>query len=475
MPFTTHIRLLLYSIFLLSWAISNGQHAITIDSTFTHKNIQEDLAYYRLTNAEMDLSPLDLDFSPLHRNFFLVQNTHFWFSFQLDNTTSMPKELRLILETYSFGQLTIYKKEHPQALKEIYQFTQKRDHHIEVPLRLEQGETTTYYLKVFFTKCVYLPAKLQSIDYYEATITKNLTYTSVFYGIMFMVTLLNLFFYRSTKEIIFLLYAFWVFSLALLIMELDGLFYELLGNTPFIKDLNLPFRIQTITALFLFVATAIDLKNYFPKLYRRTIVLILINAAFNALYIITQKLLWYNLGEFLNSTLFLIYLFISVRLWNKTIYARYIAIGFILLLMTTIPYVLYEEYGVRTTHTSLTHIKIGSFIEMVLFLMAISYRHKILIQERENIKKELDAQEVKSQNAAKDRFKKQFLALKDQYELTQREAQITALILKGKSNQDIAQELDIKLTTVKYHISNIFTKLDISKREQLHKLVLDFT
>ncbi|MBQ7942680.1 MAG: helix-turn-helix transcriptional regulator [Lachnospiraceae bacterium] len=54
--------------------------------------------------------------------------------------------------------------------------------------------------------------------------------------------------------------------------------------------------------------------------------------------------------------------------------------------------------------------------------------------------------------------------------LTKREAQIAVLICKGFSNREIAEEFVISEATVKKHISNIFEKLEIEKREELKNL-----
>ena len=53
------------------------------------------------------------------------------------------------------------------------------------------------------------------------------------------------------------------------------------------------------------------------------------------------------------------------------------------------------------------------------------------------------------------------------YRLTRRETEITQLILQGKTNAEIAGELFISETTVKKHVSNIFEKTGINRREEL--------
>lgn len=51
-------------------------------------------------------------------------------------------------------------------------------------------------------------------------------------------------------------------------------------------------------------------------------------------------------------------------------------------------------------------------------------------------------------------------------ELTSREMEILMLMAEGKTNQDIADELYIALKTVKTHVSNILSKLNVQDRTQ---------
>lgn len=48
--------------------------------------------------------------------------------------------------------------------------------------------------------------------------------------------------------------------------------------------------------------------------------------------------------------------------------------------------------------------------------------------------------------------------------LTKRELQILHLICEGKTNQVIAKELVITISTAKWHIHNIYRKLGIKRR-----------
>jgi len=54
-------------------------------------------------------------------------------------------------------------------------------------------------------------------------------------------------------------------------------------------------------------------------------------------------------------------------------------------------------------------------------------------------------------------------------ELSRQEVNIRNLIVQGKSNKEIADELFISLSTVKSHITNLYAKLNVTNRQQLLK------
>jgi RNA polymerase sigma factor (sigma-70 family) len=51
--------------------------------------------------------------------------------------------------------------------------------------------------------------------------------------------------------------------------------------------------------------------------------------------------------------------------------------------------------------------------------------------------------------------------------LTEREREVVRWVIQGMTNKEIASQLGISEKTVKTHLSNIFSKLNVSKRLQL--------
>lgn len=72
--------------------------------------------------------------------------------------------------------------------------------------------------------------------------------------------------------------------------------------------------------------------------------------------------------------------------------------------------------------------------------------------------------EVRTQAAYYPNFLQPRLALSDT--LTPMELQILHLVCADKSNAEIAEIMNIKLSTVKTHVSHILTKLDVKRRSE---------
>ena len=52
------------------------------------------------------------------------------------------------------------------------------------------------------------------------------------------------------------------------------------------------------------------------------------------------------------------------------------------------------------------------------------------------------------------------------HDLTERERDVLALMVKGKNNSEIADKLVVSRSTIKYHVSNILSKLQATSRTE---------
>jgi NarL family two-component system response regulator LiaR len=59
------------------------------------------------------------------------------------------------------------------------------------------------------------------------------------------------------------------------------------------------------------------------------------------------------------------------------------------------------------------------------------------------------------------------------FDLTNRERDVLALIINGLSNAEISEQLSISIATVKYHLTNIFSKLGAKNRVEVATIALE--
>jgi len=60
----------------------------------------------------------------------------------------------------------------------------------------------------------------------------------------------------------------------------------------------------------------------------------------------------------------------------------------------------------------------------------------------------------------------------NKYDLTNREQEVLKLIISGKSNNEIAEELFISINTVKKHLTHIFKKTEVKNRTELTSVIM---
>ena len=64
-------------------------------------------------------------------------------------------------------------------------------------------------------------------------------------------------------------------------------------------------------------------------------------------------------------------------------------------------------------------------------------------------------------------------SLRRRHHLTSREVEICMLVHKGLTDPEIASVLNIAYSTVRTHLNNLFTKLDVTTRSELIYILLD--
>ncbi len=117
---------------------------------------------------------------------------------------------------------------------------------------------------------------------------------------------------------------------------------------------------------------------------------------------------------------------------------------------------------------ALTSYKEKEYVEGVLKAGAIGYLLKNVTADEliAAIEHAMEGQPSLSPEATQVLIQKVNEPASPESDLTEREREILALMVDGKSNGDIADELVVSQSTVKFHVSNILTKLEVATRTE---------
>ena len=467
-----------------------SQKAIVVDSVFVSHIVNKSMYYYYDENRSESSNTIETkNFNKPNEEETRLRKAKLWFVQNIENRDGKNLNLIFKLKTYAIEALTLYRKEEDK-LVEVYRLKSRLEKEIDIPIHLNESGPTTYYFEIAFTTSVYLPLELTTVANSTKLNNLRLVQYSVYYGFVVMVFLINLFFFISTKNRFFLYYCFLLVGINLSIGHIDGLFHYIFGDVNFYFSDVLFLNWLLVVSHILFTTRALQLKKYYPIMKKINWIVIIAFTSVFIIHLFTKKLFLFSIAKIMNITSLFGYWFFGVLLFRKQIYAKFYTVAYFVLLASTVLFQIPLNFGVSSFGFSAEQYKIGSIVEMLIFLYAISYRHKKVEIERQNMQTILEEKlETTYEIAMENRVIKEKIwntkantlseeevydLFVDKFNLTPRELEICRFIVKGDSNEEIAIEAAIKITTVKYHVSNIFKKLKIKNRTEVLALYISF-
>lgn len=321
-----------------------------------------------------------------------VSNSTFWVKFIVKNESENDR-LLLELDQPTIDRATLYTIEADgriteQAEGEFKKYGERRynnQNHV-FDLHVQQGETHTYYLKVKSAEQMVLPMFIgDAKPVMESLMNKDVIF-GIFFGIMLVMLLYNLFIYFTTKDKGYLYYVLYIFLLSLSQASLSGYAFRFLWpNSTWIAQ-NSVYLFPAVAGLaaMVFVKEFLQTKIVAPKLTKVLNVLIGIFVFAILCTFLGLKLLSFNLMQ-LNTaigSLFVLYLSaVVLKRGNKS--ALFFLIAWSILLLGATVFVL-KDFGVFPYNNFTSSIlAIGSAIEVVLLSFALANKISILRKERE--------------------------------------------------------------------------------------------
>ena len=325
-----------------------------------------------------------------------------------------------------------------------------------------------YYVKVKFEKQVHFNLKIKKFTKNQLSEKYFSFMNGIYYGFVFMILLVNLFFYFSLKEDGFLYYFFFLIAITLGISDYDGLFNNYLP-VHFSKYYSMLTHFLIPIFGGVFANQFLSIQQYIPKSNRVSFSLLIMAFVFYLAYIFTGNFLFNAIGDSFSLLVLLHYWCIALIISKTNKFARFFVVGYSLVLFSAFLFIAPINWGLQIFTVSLSTIKFAAFFEMLILTYAITYRVKILQKENEIYRTQINkyVDEIQAlKSSTQDRYVIDENLLKEKHQLSTREIDVLLLVYKGFANNKIAEELQISLNTVKYHIRNIYEKLNINSKNE---------
>ena len=335
-----------------------------------------------------------------------------------------------------------------------------------------------YFLKVNFPKEANFPIRIINEKGFLNYVLDKKAINSFYYGTCMIIILLNIFFFIKFRDRIYLYYLFLVSSLMCLLLFYDGSLIHLFrGNEFYYKFELLPHIFIPIWFL-LFSIKFLHLKKRMPNLTMVLYLFPLQLICFNMCFLITKNYTFTAIADMIGILLFPVLWFCGIYSLKTIPSSKFYVFGYLLLVLFSMLSIISYPLGIWEVHGDMLFVKVASCLDILVFAYAISDRMKTKFVIVDLSIKHLEKEKYKFLQKTKT-INPYLLLLKEnsisKQPLTLREVEFLKYLNEGYNNKEISEKLFISPNTVKTHIKNIYTKLNVNKRIDLKEKINSIT
>ena len=259
------------------------------------------------------------------------------------------------------------------------------------PLEVKKDSSDTVYIRVMHVRGTQFPLHVGSLKaFYELDATRIFG-KGIYYGLMLLMILYNLFIYFSLKDTSYLYYVTYVFLIALLNASLDGYAFQYMWPShPVLNSYEDIIAALVGIAGILFVTRFLNTKANAP-LFHKIYIGLFIAYVVTIIIIATQNFL---IGSNIMETVTLV----SVACTFVTAYAimlkgfkpaKFFLIAWSLLLISIVVFILKDYNLVPYNDITVNSLQIGSGAEALLLSIALADRINVFRKEKARAQREL--------------------------------------------------------------------------------------
>jgi DNA-binding CsgD family transcriptional regulator len=412
------------------------------------------------------------------------RNGVYWIKLQI-NKSKKDQDLIAYLPTHNINKIEIYKSINNRLVYEssvgnsILRPELKVDYKYPAfNIKTNNNENVVYYLRVDFPKEVNFPIKIiQEKKFIEYIIEKN-SFNNLYYGTCFIILLLNIFFFIKFKEITYLFYSLFLTSLSFNFLLFDGSLIDYYRGDSNYYYLELIIHFFNEIWFLFFSLSFLSIHKKYPKFYKLAFVFPVLVILFYFAYASTKNYLFIVIADTIGITLLPLLWFVGILNLKKIPHASFYVFGYLLLIPFSVYFIVGYPFGLWEVRGDMKIIKIASWLDIIVFTYAISYRMKSKIEDVSKNALELEnyisqsLQKIEVNKTSSDPF---LILLKENKilnkPLTLREVEVLRYLDKGFTNNIISEKLFISPNTLKSHIRNIYLKTNVKSRKELKEKI----
>lgn len=324
-----------------------------------------------------------------------LSSSYYWVRFSVQNN-SESDDLRLTVENPGIDDVCLYQPDSNGYSKlHLGEFRNFHERPYPTPnyvfdLDLKRNETKMYFLRVAARETLVLPVRINSATESDNREANTIMYGGIYFGVMLVMILYNLFIAFSVKDRTYFYYVFCITSVMAAQASLQGHFFQFVvpGFPEFARLAPFIFpAMANITAL-LFMIEFLKLQEQSKRLYYFALFLLIpfivsILLAFSGIYAVSFKMMEMSA---MIDVIYMLYTgwFVLRRGFRP---ARFFILGWTVFLIGVLIYVLKDfavlPYNGFTRYT----MQIGSALETVLLSFALASRINVYRKEKEEMKR----------------------------------------------------------------------------------------
>ncbi|EPG64354.1 7TM diverse intracellular signaling [Leptospira wolffii serovar Khorat str. Khorat-H2] len=261
-----------------------------------------------------------------------------------------------------------------------------RDFIIEIPFDPATDKETVFFLRVESESTVSLPMEIVSEKAFSNTNSTEQFVFGLYYGLIFVMALYNLFIFFTVKDLSYLYYVLYITVFGLLQMSLNGIAFQYIWpNSIWLASYAPTFLIPLVAALaILFSRHFLMLSVYLPKMNRALLASSLFGLALTvvSIFVKISSILWllaiYDMH--IVPTLLGCAAYVLKKGYKPAIYYL---IGWLTILLGALLYGLKSFAIVPDIFITGYGWQVGAGMETVLFSFALASRIKMIEKEKE--------------------------------------------------------------------------------------------